>query len=167
MSNFNGGYPYSPMPIGGMQNQYGYNYGNPSFGNMNNFQQQGMVVPQKQNMPSNINTNIVYVNGLDGAKNYYLPPNSNFALWDNDSSMIFHKQVDSTGRMTVLAYDVVLHEEKQKENPANINPNDYVSRKEFEALKSDLERFKIPAQQNTQEMPKQALKPSNLGAKGV
>lgn len=86
-------------------------------------------------------TNIVYVNDENAAKNYNLPPNSNFALWDNDKGMIYHKTVDNTGRMSIIPYDIVPHQETPVKQPDYALKSDLIElQKEISKLRSEVNK---------------------------
>lgn len=71
-----------------MFNNYGY--GSPQYGHS--------VFPQQQMPPR---TNIEYVNGIEGAKAFPLPPNCKALLVDGDSKSFFIKTTDLEGKPTL------------------------------------------------------------------
>lgn len=101
-----------------------------------NSQQFGLGQIQTRN-DGGIFTNIVYVNDENAAKNYNLPPNSNFALWDNDKGIIYHKVVDNTGKMNILPYDVIPHTEAPVEQP------DYALKSDILMLQKELAKLRM------------------------
>lgn len=60
-----------------------------------NNQYQYQQMPQ-QNV-NNQNTNIVWVQGIAGAKAYPVPPGCALSLWDSESNVIYVKMVDTMG----------------------------------------------------------------------
>ena len=87
------------------QNPYGYNY----YQNPNMYQQQPMQqVPQQAIIP------MTYVNGLEGAKAYWMATNSIAYLRDNnDDSILYEKKTDSLGKFQIKGYKLT---ELQVEN---------------------------------------------------
>lgn len=74
-------------------------------GQMN--QMQGVVYPQQnyQNSQSfSQNTNITFVNGMEGAKAFQLSPNSNVLLMDSDNSKFYVKSTDNLGVPKISSY---------------------------------------------------------------
>lgn len=114
------GYMMNTMPTGNQP--YGYPI-NPYF-NMPNQQQ------QQQTMQSN--TNKIFVNGIDDVKNRYVPNGTSMMFLDNDKPLLYDKSVDNNGKMSLEVYDISKHTEVENK----INPNDFVTKKEFEEWKS-------------------------------
>lgn len=158
MNNYNQFTPigYAPYtPYGLQQNQQAFQQANTPYHNnqnMNNFQ-------QSYNPP--INTNIIFVNGIEDVRNRPLPPNSNYAFMDNDKAILYRKVVDSMGKMNVELYDITPHKEEQSNNAQAINTSDFVTRKEYEALKSQLEQQNGIIRQLTQDKQRQNVKTAN------
>lgn len=92
---------------------------------------------QSQQQPK-INTNKIFVSGIEDVKMRMLEPNSDFIFFDNEKSMIYRKVVDGTGHFDVKAYDVTEHKEvaKQPETAQTLNPQEFVRREDFEALQA-------------------------------
>ena len=99
--------------------------------------QSNLNQPQNFNGYNQTNTNKVFVNGLEDAKNKFLPANSDFIFLDNDAALLYEKKVDATGKMQIKAYDIVPHEGNLEKTQIN-DLNNYVKREEFEALKKDI-----------------------------
>lgn len=68
--------------------------------------QGGGYQPQNyQNSPSfSQNTNITFVNGIEGAKAVQLSPNSNVLLMDSDNSKFYVKSTDNLGVPKITSY---------------------------------------------------------------
>lgn len=64
-----------------------------------------------------------FVNGIDSAMAYPMPPNSKVLLMDQNISRFYIKQTDASGMPSIKAYDFVEAAEKQTE---------YLTREEFE-----------------------------------
>lgn len=87
------------------QNPYGYNY----YQNPNMYQQQPMQqAPQQAIIP------MTYVNGLEGAKAYWMATNSIAYLRDNnDDSILYEKKTDALGKFQIKGFKLT---ELQVEN---------------------------------------------------
>ena len=77
---------------------------------------------------------IQYVDGLQGAESYQLPPNSGVVLMDSNNSTFYVKKTDASGTVTMKTYKGV---EKEKEKPI-----EYVTKAEFEKFKSTVKGVK-------------------------
>lgn len=101
-------------PYGSMyQNPYGqppyYNaYANLQ-NNQQNFQQPQQQVPNPQAQPQTplVQSNIEYVNGIEGAKALILPPNAQKMLLDSDNPFFYIKTTDMQGKPTVKRFKYV------------------------------------------------------------
>ena len=87
---------------------------------MNAQQQQNMYAPQQQPMP--IQSNIEYVNGIEGAKAFILPPNTQKLLLDSDNAFFYIKTTDTQGKPSVRRFryidiDAEQQAEMQKQEP--------------------------------------------------
>ena len=87
------------------QNPYGYNY----YQNPNMYQQQMQPqAPQQAIIP------MTYVNGLEGAKAYWMATNSIAYLRDNnDDSILYEKKTDALGKFQIKGFKLT---EMQVEN---------------------------------------------------
>lgn len=157
------GYNYNPyMPNIFPQYQYPQNYGQTQQNTSTTNQQNNQNFQSAYTPP--MNTNIIYVNGIEDVKNRPLPFNSNYIFLDNDKPLAYRKVVDSMGKMTVEPYDIVLHKEETEKvanNTASVDTSAFVNRKEYEALRSELEQLKTLVRQTTQEQPKQVVRTLN------
>lgn len=113
-------------------NPYGY-YGMPMPNTPNmqnqNFQQNSNF----QNPTERINTNKVFVNGIDGARTLQLQNNSCVLACDNDLDLLYEITVDGTGKRSIKVFDIFLH----KENP---KPT-YVTQEEFSGFKNEIQEL--------------------------
>lgn len=97
--------------------------------------------PTQQQMPQFplANTNIIYVNGIEDAKNRQQPINSVFLYRDNDKQVIYERTVDGKGQFDIKAYSLTdLDTEKKAEEEKVNNLSDYVLRTDFEALQGQI-----------------------------
>ena len=118
------------------------NYGFPGFNSLPTATQPyGYPMPPQmpQTPPQNppLQTNIIYVNGIDDARNRPLPPNSNYAFMDNDKAILYRKTVDAQGKMTVEAFDIVPHTEAPVEQP------DYALKSDILMLQKELAKLRM------------------------
>lgn len=102
------GYQYVNVPDMGAQVPP---YGAQAQGGYINTPQQQTPAYGANNAPK-LNTNIVRVYGIDGARNYQLPPNSDVMLYDNDRDIVYRVTVDGTGKRDVVMLDLSEHKEE-------------------------------------------------------
>lgn len=136
--------PYTSMYQSsyGQQNPY---FNNPYANVQNNQQPYQQQQPQMQNpQPTmQMQSNIEYVNGIEGAKAFILPPNTQKLLLDSDNPFFYIKTTDMQGKPTVRRFkyidiDAEKIEPKQDEKPAE----DYVSLQQFTELLNDFNDLK-------------------------
>lgn len=94
---FNNFSPYSTFPV---QSSYDRIAGN---------QPQQMFNPYQPNQPQQPqsfqqNTNITFVNGIEGAKAYRVSPNSSVLLMDSGNSKFYVKSTDGLGVAKLTSY---------------------------------------------------------------
>lgn len=94
-------------------------------GNMypNYIPQGGQVPVQVPNQVLN-NSNIYWVQGIEGAKGYPVANGSNLALWDSESQCIYIKSVDSSGLPQPLR---ILDYTERVQTPVSTEPANYVT----------------------------------------
>lgn len=96
---------------------------------------------------------IQYVNGIESAKAYQLAPNQTVLLMDSNESKFYIKSADASGFSNVKAYVFTEYQEQPKQAV------DYVSRSEFEQLRTELT--------NISKQLEKPVKTQNKGLKGV
>ena len=120
-------YPYYP---------YGYTQYTPQY----------MQAQQPQNtMMSNFgnNTNIIYVNGIDDAKNRQQPTNSVYMYRDNEKQMIYEKTVDGKGQFEVKTYSLTATNAPQSPKPSEaVDLSIYAKKSDIDAIKGELSNVK-------------------------
>ena len=84
--------------------------------------------------PSTPKTNIEYVNGVEGARAYPIPPNSKILLVDGDSKTFFIKTTDYEGKPTLERYSYAKYVEVPKDT-------DYVTMAQFNQLVDQFNHF--------------------------
>lgn len=89
--------------------------------------------PQKQ-----VDTNKIYVSGIEDVKMRVLPPNSEYIFLDNEKSLLYQKKVDANGQFEVKAYVISEYKgELVAKEQTTIDLSGYVPRNEFEALQAE------------------------------
>ena len=95
--------------------------------------QQGFQQTQQPAQPTI--QSMIWVNGLNDAKNYFIAPNSAVALWDSTSPCIYLKQADASGKPSMKIYDLV--ERSQRPAQASQAPAiEYAPLSRLEALEA-------------------------------
>lgn len=94
--------------------------------------------PQTQSAQQ-MNTNKIYVTGIDDARARQLPPNSDFIFLDNDKPLLYRKTVDATGKMEIKAFKISECTETETEDAPAVDMSQYVSVKDFN---SEINRIK-------------------------
>lgn len=91
---------------------------------------------QMTNFGGNSQPIVAYVNGVEGAKGYILYPNQTAILFDSDNKEKFYlKNADANGVPTLEKYIKIKEEDVPKQEETG-----YVSKKEFDELKSQFEK---------------------------
>ena len=75
----------------------------------------------------------VYVNGIEGAKAYQMPPNSEMPLFDAGGDVMYIKTTDGAGFPTIKVCDV-----SERTGAANAQASEYVTRDELQRVYADL-----------------------------
>lgn len=124
---------------------FGNPYGtgmNPMYGSVNyqQYQQNQAQFNQPfngygQQIQSAQRTDLIQVNGVQGAQNYQVPPNSRVALFDANSDIFYIKSTDAGGYPTVSAFQFTPIADPQG------TPTEYVSRSEYDALAKKVEEM--------------------------
>ena len=105
-----------------------------------------VVLPQQppQNNNNNnivsiptINTNKIFVNGIDDVKNRYLQNNSDMIFIDNDKPILYEKKVDAVGKMTIKKFSI-----SEINDDIEIKNVEYVKLSDFEKLKAEFNEYK-------------------------
>lgn len=101
--------------------------------------------PQQQpQQPPQMNTNKIYVTGIDDARARQLPPNSDFIFLDNDKPLLYRKTVDATGKMEIKAFKISEYTETEAAPapaPA-VDMSQFVSVEEFKTVQTEMGRIK-------------------------
>lgn len=125
--------PYNYLPQYGVGNGGMYGYSNWTYPNSvtspSTQYQYNTQAPQQT--PVN---GLIRVTGIEGAKAYQMPPNSNVALFDANNDIMYIKTTDGAGFPTIKTFgfapvDLTAPQEKQPDM------SQFVTRDEFEKLK--------------------------------
>lgn len=132
--------PYN-APYGGFMPSQGNYTGQAPFAPQN-----GNYTPtaQPQQQTSQMNTNKIYVTGIDDARARQLPPNSDFIFLDNDKPLLYRKTVDATGKMEIKAFKISEYTETEAA-PASapaVDMSQFVSVEEFKTVQTEMGRIK-------------------------
>lgn len=153
--------PYTSMyqsPYG-QQNPY---FNNPYANVQNNQQPFQQQQPQMQNpQPTmQMQSNIEYVNGIEGAKAFILPPNTQKLLLDSDNAFFYIKTTDTQGKPSVRRFRYIdIDAEQQAQPQRQEQPQDnYVTLQQFtdllqnfDDLKKEFEKLKSAKPQKAEE----------------
>lgn len=91
--------------------------------------------PQNYGYPQNNSEILKFVNSIESAKDYFLPPNSQVVLFDKNQQRFYLKETDASGAQSIRAYDFF-----EADDTSQTNPNvDYITRQEFEEWKKNYE----------------------------
>lgn len=83
-------------------------------------------------------TQLTRVTGLEGAKAYQMSANSVAALFDAAEDVMYIKSTDGAGFPTIRVFEFV----ERKEAPVQTaQSGEFASRKEFEELKQEVEKY--------------------------
>ena len=139
-NNYGGYMPYS-TPYNGYNNNQGNYTGQAPFA-----PQGANYAPQMQSQqqPAQMNTNKIYVTGIDDARARQLPPNSDFIFLDNDKPLLYRKTVDATGKTEIKAFKISEYTETEAA-PASapaVDMSQYVSAEEFKSMQTEVGRIK-------------------------
>lgn len=101
-------------------------------------QQQPQQTTQPQQQPASVNTNKIYVNGLNDVKTKVQFANSDIFYFDNDNpSIVYEKIVDGTGHFEVKTF--TLDEKKEEiKKEKSINLSEYAKTTDLQALKDEI-----------------------------
>jgi len=95
---------------------------------------------QPQSMPTQNNSNLIWVQGEAGAKSYLVAPNTTVQLWDSEKQVIYLKSADASGMpsMKILDYTIRGNESETK-TPLMNSENDYATKDDIYELREQLE----------------------------
>lgn len=133
------------------QQQYQQNYQQQYPTDVLNGYKMQYQAPQ-QNQPTN---EIIWVQGEAGAKGYLVAPNNSVVLWDTESATIYVKTADANGIPSMRILDFTERNQPVQEKEHKCKCGDkFVSKEDFEMLKSDFDAFKQQILDSASEKPK-------------
>ena len=104
------------------------------------YQQQYQYQPT-QYQPTQSN-GVIWVQGEAGAKSYLVAPNTTVQLWDSEEQVIYLKSADASGMPSMRILDYTIRDAKTPGNTSLNASEDFPTRKEFEALKRQIEALR-------------------------
>ena len=103
-------YPYMPngtQPMGYPMSNFGMN-----------------TMPNYLQTQQPVNTNEIYVNGIEDVRNRMLAPNSEIIFLDNDKPILYQKKTDANGKFEIQAFSISPYntqEPEKKEEPIDLS----------------------------------------------
>lgn len=116
-------------PYGG--NFYGGNFGYNSIPYPNNNYQQQKTSQQP--------TQYYWVNNIEGAKSFQMPPNQMAMLMDSENPIVYMKQTNSMGQATLKYFKLTEISEQEVRNQNSQTDTEYVLKSDFDALSKKVE----------------------------
>lgn len=87
-----------------------YNYNQPYQPQAQPVQQPAPTQAQQQ---TQMNSNLIWVQGEAGAKSYLVAPNTTVQLWDSEDKVIYLKSADASGMPSIKTLDYTIREMPQ------------------------------------------------------
>lgn len=109
-------------------------------------QQAPQAQPQQPQPAAN---NLIWVQGLAGAKSYLVAPNTTVQLWDSESQVIYLKSADGSGMPSMKILDYTIREDSAPAAPSVVSSQapvpapdlgDYVTKKDLEAFEEKIKK---------------------------
>lgn len=113
------------------------NYLAPFQNRLNNYEQQAANM-----RPQPMSNNVVWVNGLEGARAYSLPYNAAVILLDTNDSRFYLKSTDPTGMPMIRTFkfeEVPTNPQDNNQPMQNANNGSYATKEEIQALNSKID----------------------------
>lgn len=96
--------------------------------------------PYANNLYQRPASQIFFVNGLDGAKQYPVFANQSVLLMDNTNPIIYSKKANNLGQVTLECYKIVSITEDEINNVIQEQkPKEYVYKDELDELKTKID----------------------------
>jgi hypothetical protein len=115
---------------------------------------QPMAQPMPQQMPQAMPTQpkatneLIWVQGLEGAKGFLVAPGHTVVLWDTENPTIYVKTADATGIPSMRVLDFTERGQNTNENGAKSHSckcadkfNNFVTKADFDGLKAQFEEL--------------------------
>lgn len=115
---YQGGYypQYQNGAVPDMLNQYKGQYQQMPMQQNIPTQQMQMPIPPTSQKPSN---ELIWVQGLEGAKGYLVAPNNTVVLWDTENPVIYVKSADASGIPSMRVLDFTERNTDASNSPKN------------------------------------------------
>lgn len=152
---YNGGYfpQYQNGAVPDMLNQYKGQYQQPIQQMQQNMPTQQMQMPPIPPKPIN---DIIWVQGLEGAKGFLVAPNNTVVLWDTENPVIYVKTADASGIPSMRVLDF----QERNSNTSNSQENEpktheckcgdkFATKEQLECLRDDFERLAAKVEELT------------------
>lgn len=129
-------------------NPFPATYQNPYYQQQQMQMQQPVIQPQVQQAQQQVqqtqpmNSNLIWVSGEAGAKAYLVAPNTTVQLWDSEAQVIYLKSADASGMPSIKTLDYTIRAENQPIQTVQQSNHNFISREEFNGLKSELDALK-------------------------
>lgn len=83
--------------------------------------------------------NLIWVQGIEGAKSYLVAPNSTVQLWDSEAESIYLKSADATGMpsIKILDYTVRNAQNTPKKPPIEEQTIKYATKDDIDGLRAE------------------------------
>lgn len=100
------------------------------------------VYQQPQNtIQQPVNTNKIYVNGIEDVRCRQIPAGSDYIFLDNDKPLIYRKTTDATGKMDIQVFKITPYQEEEKPQP-EIDLSNFVSVEDFRRLEQQFNELR-------------------------
>lgn len=136
--------PFTPYNYGGYTASYQPNYYQPPMQDQLSQLRQAQYQPQQppaQTPPSN---GIIWVQGEEGAKGFLVAAGNSVLLMDSEKNSFYIKATDASGMpqpLRIFDYAERVSASKTASAPLTETTEEYVTRKEFEALAARLDEI--------------------------
>lgn len=89
-----------------------------------------------------IQNNIIWVQGIAGAKSYLVSPNTTVQLWDSEAQVIYLKSADASGMPSMKILDYTIRQPESPnmslQAPSNAQSVEYATKDDLTALKGEI-----------------------------
>lgn len=93
-----------------------------------------LVQPQMVQPIPQPQTNMIFVKGEQGAKSYFVQPNTTVTLWDENDNTIYLKSADGSGMPSIKILDFTFRENTSTQPSIDISNKEYVTKDLFDSL---------------------------------
>lgn len=79
-------------------------------------------------------SSLTWVSGIEGARSWYVAPNSTVALWDSEAQTIYLKSADASGMPTMKILDYALRGSQKPQDGVEETKAEYLTKDDLEAV---------------------------------